>query len=186
MAAHCFEAKPPHPACRFVYLRPSSRLTRAHDLPALRAPPSRHGRHRASSCSCSLPQPLGLPITSPRPHRRSKYRALPRTSLLLTRMLAAADTAAAHRRAPFPALLQPIPCHQIGSGRASGRPPTFPRPRAAADSPESGHPRRRPDLGLNCESPNLPRGFHAKQGPTYKKTENSRGLSAKPHLQYYM
>jgi hypothetical protein len=42
----------------------------------------------------------------------------------------------------------------------------------------AGRPR-----GLNCESPNLPRGFHAKQGPTCKKTETSKVPSAKRKLQ---
>jgi hypothetical protein len=73
----------------------------------------------------------------------------------------------------------PIPGHQIGSGRAGGRPLTFPQPRAAADSPESGHPLRQLAQGLNCESPNLPRGLHGKQEPTCKKIETSRGPGAK-------
>jgi hypothetical protein len=57
------------------------------------APPSRHGRRRASPRPCAFPQPLDLPSTSPRPHRSSKHRALPGTSLLLTEMLAAAAAA---------------------------------------------------------------------------------------------
>jgi hypothetical protein len=166
-----------------TYLRPraASRVRRAGHLrePHRAAMPAA----RASSCFRSTRRPLGLPSTSPRSHRSSKHCVLPRSSLLLTRLPAAAGTAAVHRREPSPALLPPIPGHQIRSDRAGGRSPTFPRPRAAADSPESGHPRRRPNQGLNCESPNLPRGFHAKQGPTCKKTETSKVPGAKRKLQ---
>jgi hypothetical protein len=91
---------------------------------------------RVSSCFPSTRRPLGLPSTSPRPHRSSKHCALPHTSLLLTGLLAAADTTAARRREPSPVLLPPIAGHQIGSGRAGCRPPTFPWPRPATSSPK--------------------------------------------------
>jgi hypothetical protein len=110
----------------------------------------------ASSCSCSSLRPLGLSNTLPTPHRSSKHRALPRTSLHIAGVLAATDTAAARHRARSPELFTPNPRPPIGYVRACGRPPPFPRPRATASSPESGHPRRRPALGPHCKKGFLP------------------------------
>jgi hypothetical protein len=77
------EAKPPYARAHAGHLREPRRA-------AMNAA-------QASSCFLSTRRPLGPPSTLPRPHRSSKHRALSRTSLLLTGMLAAMDTAAARR-----------------------------------------------------------------------------------------
>jgi hypothetical protein len=94
-ARPCFEAKPPHPARPAHLFKAPSRLTRSH-----LHEPRRAAMNAAwvSSCFCSTHRPLGLPNILPRPHKSSKHRALPRTSLRLTGVLAAADTA--HRAPP--------------------------------------------------------------------------------------
>jgi hypothetical protein len=107
-------------------------------------------------------RPLDLPNTSPRSQRSSKPCALPRASLSLAGRPAAAGTAAARRRGPSPALFPHIPSHQIRSRRAGGRSPSFPRPRAVADSPESGHPRRRPTPGTQLRIPESSQGLPCK------------------------
>jgi hypothetical protein len=135
-----------------AYLRPRAASRVRPRRPSPRASPSRHARRPDELRFHSTRRPLGLPSTSPRPHRSSKSYALPCTSLLLARLPAAAGTAAARRREPSPALLPPIPSHQIGSRRAGGRSPTFPWPRAAADSPESSHLHRRPTPGTQLRT----------------------------------
>jgi hypothetical protein len=77
------EAKPPYARAHAGHLREPRRA-------AMNAA-------QASSSFRSTRRPLGPPSTLPRPHRSSKHRALSRTSLLLTGMLAAMDTAAARR-----------------------------------------------------------------------------------------
>jgi hypothetical protein len=139
---------------------PTAYLRGLRPLPVGSAPPPERHARRPGELRCrSTRRPLGLTGTSPRSHRSSRSCALPRASLLLTGLTAAAGTAAACRRETSPAWLPPTPSHQIGSGRASGRPPTFPRPRAAADLPESGHPRRRPTPGTQLRIPESSQGL---------------------------
>jgi hypothetical protein len=59
--AHCFEAKAPRPARQLAYLRPPSRLARAHAGPLHELRRASMDAARVSSCSCSLPQPNDLP-----------------------------------------------------------------------------------------------------------------------------
>jgi hypothetical protein len=139
-----------------------SRFTHASAPTTSTSPPSRHARRLNELRFHSTRRPLGLPGASLKPHRSSQSCALPRAPLFLAGRPAAAGTAAARRRGPSLAQLPPIPSHQIGRRRAGSCSPSFPRPRAAADSPESGHPRRRPTPGTQLRIPETFQGLPCK------------------------
>jgi hypothetical protein len=100
-AALCFEAKPMCPARHLAYLRPPSRLTRAHDRPASRAPPSRHGR-RLGELWFLLTPPVARPSNALARSHRSSEDVLPHRPPSLAGRRAARASAAGYHPTPSP------------------------------------------------------------------------------------
>jgi hypothetical protein len=69
---------------------------------------------RASSYFRSTRRPFGPPSTLLRPHRTSKHRTLPRTSLHLTGVRAAAEPSPRAAGRTHRCRFRPIPSHQSG------------------------------------------------------------------------
>jgi hypothetical protein len=155
--------KGPPPPCPRVARRrwstmPAARASSVSARPAGRSalPAPRLGPKRAQGpVHCPAP-----PFSSPgcRPQRAPLARATESPHRRGSRQLPATKSG--------PVELVVIPRHFPGQER--------PRTRRSPATRAAGRPR-----GPNCESPNLPRGFHAKRGPTCKKTETSKVPGAK-------
>jgi hypothetical protein len=141
---------------------PAARTSSVSTRPAGRSafPAPRLGPIEAQSPAHCLAPPFSSPDCQP------QRALLPRT-------------AESHHRCCF----RQFPATKLGPDELVVVPRRFPgqerRPtRRNPATRAAGRPR-----GLNCESPNLPRGFYAKQGPTCKKTETSKVPGAKRKLQ---
>jgi hypothetical protein len=169
-------------ACLFKAL---SRVTHASAPATSTSPPRRHARRAAMPAawtSSASTRPAGR-SAFPAPHLGPKEAHSPAPCPAppfpspdgQPQRATPPRSAEGHHRRCF----RQFPATKSGPDELAVVPHRFPgqerrRTRRNPATRAAGRPR-----GLNCESPKLPRGFHAKQGPTCKKTETSKVPGAK-------